>query len=57
MEIIELTIEDYFITTDKDKMDSIAIHDFLSNYSTWSQNIPLEKVKISIENSLNFGVF
>lgn len=57
MKIIELKIDNYFITTDKDKMDSIAIHDFLSNHSTWSQNIPLEKVKIAIANSLNFGVF
>lgn len=57
MEIIELRIGDYFITTDKDKMDSIAIHDFLSNHSTWSQNISLDKVEKAINNSLNFGVF
>lgn len=38
-------------------MDVAAIHDFLSNYSGWSNNIPFEKVKTSVENSLNFGLF
>lgn len=38
-------------------MDIIAIHDFLSKYSGWSNNIPLETVKLSIDNSLNFGIF
>lgn len=57
MEILEIKFDDFSITTDKSKMDIVAIHDFLSNYSGWSNHIPLEKVKISIENSLNFGLF
>lgn len=57
MEIIEITFDHFTITTDKSKMDTAAIHDFLSNHSGWSDNIPLEKVKLSIENSLNFGLF
>ena len=57
MKNIEQTFGAFYITTDKTKMDVIAIHDFLSKYSGWSDNIPLEKVKISIENSLNFGLF
>jgi N-acetylglutamate synthase-like GNAT family acetyltransferase len=57
MENIEQTFGEFFITTDKTKMDIVAIHDFLSKYSGWSDNIPFEKVKISIENSLNFGLF
>ncbi|SKB27577.1 GNAT family N-acetyltransferase [Daejeonella lutea] len=55
--LVEKTIGDYFYTTDKSKMDINAIHDFLANHSDWSKNIPFEKVKISIDNSLNFGVF
>lgn len=57
IEIVEQQFGDYFITTDKSKMDVIAIHDFLSNHSNWSKNIPLDKVKASIEHSLNFGLF
>jgi N-acetylglutamate synthase-like GNAT family acetyltransferase len=57
MKIIEHTFGDYRITTDKRKMDIVAIHDFLSKYSGWSDNIPFDRVKTSIENSLNFGLF
>jgi len=38
-------------------MDIIAIHDFLSKYSGWSDDISLDRVQISIDNSLNFGLF
>ena len=57
MEIIEQKFGEFLITTHKEKMDIVAIHDFLSKYSGWSNNIPIDKVKISIENSLNFGLF
>lgn len=57
MEIMERKFDDFTITTDKSKMDVLAIHDFLSKYSGWSNNIPFDRVKTSIENSLNFGLF
>lgn len=57
MEIVEINFEDFTITTDISKMDFIAIHDFLSKYSGWSNSISLERVQISIDNSLNFGLF
>jgi N-acetylglutamate synthase-like GNAT family acetyltransferase len=57
MIIVEQSFGEFLITTDKTKMDVVAIHDFLSKYSGWSDNIPVDKVKTSIENSLNFGLF
>lgn len=57
MQTIEYTFGEFLITTDKSKLDITAIHDFLSKDSGWSDNIPLEKVKVSIDNSLNFGLF
>lgn len=57
MEIIENKFDDFLITTDKAKLDLVAIHEFLSQHSGWSNNIPFDRVKRSIENSLNFGLF
>lgn len=57
MENIEFNFGEYHFSTDKNKMDIPAIHDFLSNYSGWSNGIPIEKVELSVQNSLNFGVF
>ncbi len=56
MEIIEIRFDDFLITTDNSKLDMVAIHEFLSKHSGWSNNIPFERVKRSIENSLNFGL-
>ena len=57
MEIIDIAFDDFSITTDKTKMDIVAIHDFLSKYSGWSDHIPFDRVKTSIDHSLNFGLF
>jgi N-acetylglutamate synthase-like GNAT family acetyltransferase len=57
MKIIEHSFGDFLITTDKTKLDIVAIHDFLSKHSGWSDNIPIDRVKLSIDNSLNFGLF
>lgn len=57
MEIITINQGDYLISTDKSKIDVLAIHDFLTNHSYWAKNIPLETVKHSVENSLCFGLF
>ncbi|WP_244153834.1 hypothetical protein [Flavobacterium xinjiangense] len=53
MKTIEINFEDFLITTGKTKMDILVIHAFFSNYSGWSDNIPLEKVKVAIDNSQN----
>jgi N-acetylglutamate synthase-like GNAT family acetyltransferase len=57
MKIIEQAFGDFLISTDKSKLDIVAIHDFLSKYSGWADNIPFERVSKSVENSLAFGVF
>ncbi len=57
MQPIEQTFGDFLITTDAAKMDIAAIHDFLSNHSGWSHHISIERVKASIDHSLNFGLF
>ena len=45
------------ISTDKRKLDISLIYDFLTNESGWSDGISYEKVKNSINNSLNFGIY
>lgn len=48
---------DYTISTDKARLNLNTIHQFLSQESYWAQNIPLEIVQRSIDNSLCFGVY
>ena len=57
MQIINSTKDNFTITTDRNKIDIYAVHDFLSNQSYWSKNIPMETVERAIDNSLNFGLF
>ena len=47
----------YKISTDKDKLDLMAIHDFLTNRSYWAIGRSFETVKRSVENSICFGVY
>jgi GNAT superfamily N-acetyltransferase len=48
---------DYFITTDKTKININLVHDYLCNESYWAKNIPLEIVKRAIENTVCFSLF
>jgi GNAT superfamily N-acetyltransferase len=47
---------DYTISTEKEKLDRGAIHEFLRR-SYWAGGIPREIVDRSIENSLCFGLY
>lgn len=47
----------YLISVDKTKLDIEVIYQYLSVESYWAQNIPLEVVQRSIDNSLCFGVY
>jgi GNAT superfamily N-acetyltransferase len=48
---------EYFITTDKSKIDFDTVYNYLSKESYWAQNIPEETVKTSIENAVCFSIF
>lgn len=54
-----MEIEDngFIFSDDKQKIDPIAIHHYLSTQSYWAKDIPLEVVQTSIENSLCFGIY
>jgi GNAT superfamily N-acetyltransferase len=47
----------FTISTDKNKLDVAAIHDYLCNRSYWGQGRTIETVRKSIDNSLCFGMY
>lgn len=53
----ELQNGDYLFSTDKNKLQVAYIHHYLSEDSYWVQNIPIEIVQRSIDNSLCFGIY
>ncbi|PHN92627.1 GNAT family N-acetyltransferase [Maribacter sp. 6B07] len=57
MKIREVHKNEYTISTDKNKLDVESIHKFLANETDWANVIPIQTLKTSIENSLNFGVY
>lgn len=54
-----MEIEDHGIifSDDPQKLDQIRVHHYLSTQSYWAENVPLEVVKRSMDNSLCFGVY
>jgi len=56
VEKLEWSKNGHLVSTDKEKLDIQAIHQYLTR-STWAKGIDLETVSTSIENSLNFGVY
>ena len=57
MKIREAHRDDYTISTDKDKLDILSIHKLLAHETDWANGIPINTLKTSIENSLNFGLY
>ncbi len=47
----------FCISTDKEKLDIDAIHEFLSTKAYWSLHIPKENVATAIGNSYCFGLY
>jgi GNAT superfamily N-acetyltransferase len=57
MKIYETSQNEFFISTDKTRLDVDAIHNYLCNESYWAKNIPLQTVKKSMECSYCFGLY
>ncbi|HEV7232570.1 MAG TPA: GNAT family N-acetyltransferase [Bacteroidia bacterium] len=47
----------YTISTDKSRLDTAAMHDYLSNHSYWAKGRSMEQVLLTIEHSLCFGLY
>lgn len=54
---MEILDNGYVFSDDKDKIDTQAVHHFLSTASYWAQGIPFETVDKAIKNSLCFGIY
>lgn len=54
---MEIADNGFIFSDDKQKIDPATVHHYLSTQSYWAQNVPLEVVKKSIENSLCFGIY
>ena len=50
-------MKDVLISDNKELLDLSLIHQYLSNESYWAKGISLERVKLSIENSLCMGFY
>lgn len=50
-------MNDIVISTDKKLLDVVTIHTYLSERSYWAKGRSLETVKLTIANSLCFGVY
>lgn len=47
----------YSISSDKNKLDIPAIHDYLCNRSYWAEGRSMDSVRTSIDHSMCFGVY
>src|SRR5690349_13458625 len=54
---MEIEENGFVFSDDKNKVDPVAVHHYLSTQSYWAKDIPLALVKTSIENSLCFGIY
>jgi GNAT superfamily N-acetyltransferase len=53
----DYTKDNYILSTDKARLDTDAIHDYLSNQSYWAKGRTMENVLRTIEHSLCFGLY
>ena len=48
---------DFFISTDRSKIDIDLVYNYLNQESYWAKHVPMDIVVRSIENSFCFGVY
>jgi GNAT superfamily N-acetyltransferase len=53
----EYAKDKYILSTDKSRLDTTAMHDYLSNHSYWAKGRNMEQVLLTIEHSLCFGLY
>ena len=56
MDIMEWRKDGFLISTDKSKIDIVAVHGFLTQ-SYWAEGIPVDVLRRGIENSLCFAIY
>lgn len=56
MQTIEYKHGDYLFTSDKQQVDIVATHQWLSDVSYWKKNIPYDTVSESIKNSFCISI-
>jgi len=56
-ESLEFQHNGYTISTDKSRLDVNMVHEFLSQRSYWAPGRSRDRVEISIQNSLCFGLY
>jgi GNAT superfamily N-acetyltransferase len=49
--------DNFFISTDKSKIDIALVHHYLCNESYWAKNIPVNILQKSIDGAFCFGVY
>ena len=55
--IVEKQHADFLVSSDPKKLDLRFVHDWLTNESYWSRDIPFEVLQRLVKNSLCFGVY
>lgn len=54
---MEITENGFIFSDDKNKIDPLAVHHYLSTQSYWAQGIPFDLVLKSLQHSLCFGIY
>lgn len=54
---MEINDNGFIFSDDRNLVDVKAVHHYLSTASYWAQNIPIDIVQKSVDNSLCFGIY